>query len=126
MLVRKRKAAAATETADIAASVDAVSGVTGVLPALDSLAPYRSYSSSWKRKLAADVLYAVANTHTAYGNVCTHDSLVGGDGILDIYHVIPEALLTLACDTYLRFGMFLTELVDAAPGGLLNIVFYLE
>ena len=117
----------ATESSQTVASVEACSGVTGILSALrviQSVAP--STSLSWQRKLAHDELYAVAKTSTPYGLICQESTIVGLSCELLIYHVCPFAFLQHACDKSGLFYNFLAYVVSQAQNGLVDVIVYLD
>ena len=114
----------AMEARHAVAAVDAASGVTGILSALNTLTPIRSHSVSWQRKLAEEELYKLPNTFTPYGNICCGDVVHGKVDDLEVYHVNPFALFYYACEVYEGFRNFLAALVAAF--GPLNLVYYLD
>ena len=78
----KRKTPSAIEDVHAAAAVNAGTGVTSIVSALHLLAPVSTYSVAWKKKLAADEVYKVANAITAYGEVCCMSQVQGKSGQL--------------------------------------------
>ena len=105
-------------------------GIEGALGA--AAAPERL---AWQRELTRVELYAVANVLTPFGTVCCHHDVVGGtDSIkyvvgdtdsVEFFHIDPFAMLNDACVGSSAFANFLPGLVQAAPGHVLEFIFYL-
>ena len=121
----KRKRQTSAEAARTVAVIDAASGVTSIVTALQSLSPM-SYSAVWQRRLAHDELYAIPNTLTPYGAVCCEDTIRGASGDLKIFHVNPFALLAFACDHHTHFRSFFASIVASSRDNLLDIIYYMD
>ena len=111
----------------IVGAVDAASGVSNVLSALDRLIPTRNrIGVKTQERLARSELYSTANTQTPYGLICRTSTVMGKSGELQVYHVNPFALLQHSCEVSIGFRCFLANVVASAPDALINLVFYLD
>ena len=109
-----------------AATINAITSVNGITAALRNLEHAPASSVAWRRKLAHDELYRIANSLTPYGVVCRYGQAPGRNGTLDIYFCSPFALLSLATTRSQMFFNLLKYLTDSTPGAMLDIAFYLD
>ena len=107
------------------AVVDVHASVLAFTQAMAPLDGEASYSCAWRRAVTGAELYKVANTLTAYGNICKETNVAGSAGSMSIFHVNPFAFLLRATEVSHEFRSLLQTAIASSPNGL-DIVVYMD